>query len=63
MRKYAMNYSLILGGYIEIQAASKRAAIKQFDNLSDEDLITNCDEVIEVNVYNINGKAFNYGGN
>ncbi len=53
MRNYAINYSLVLGGYIEIQATSMKDAVEQFKNLTDQHIINNYDDLVEVDILRV----------
>jgi hypothetical protein len=53
MTKYAINYSLMLAGYITVDAKSKSEALRQFDDLSNIDLIDGYDEFLEVDIHSI----------
>lgn len=54
MNKYAINYSVILAGYIEIDAKSKSDALRLFEQISNVDLIEGYDELIEVDIHGLN---------
>jgi predicted oxidoreductase len=53
MNTYAINYSVILVGYMQIQANSKTDAIRKIDHLKDEELIEGCDEIIDLDIHGV----------
>ena len=53
MPNYAINYSLVLGSYIKIKASSKKDAVEQFQRLTDQYLIKNYDDLLEVDILKV----------
>ena len=53
MNTYAINYSIILVGYMQIQAKSKADAIRKMDHISDEELIDSYEEIAELDIHGV----------
>jgi hypothetical protein len=53
MNTYAINYSVTLVGYVQIQAKSKADAIRKMDHLKDDELIEGCDEIIDLDIHSV----------
>jgi hypothetical protein len=53
MNKFGIEYAITFAGHIDVSAKSLDEVFKAFDDLAPEQLLDNCVDLIEVEIYSI----------
>jgi len=53
MSKFGIKYAITFVGYLNVTAKSQAKVFKKFDELDHKQLLDNCTELVEIEIYSI----------